>query len=94
MIDLGLDKLTPGDMGQMLFYSGYARNHWSMPGENPPVGLILCAERGSNLPRYTLDMVKDEGKVLAAEYRTSLPDSELLEEELRKTRKILEERQE
>jgi predicted nuclease of restriction endonuclease-like (RecB) superfamily len=92
LIDLKLDKLTPGDMGQMLFYCGYARHHWSMSGENPPIGLILCAESGNSLPRYTLDMVKDEGKVLTAEYKTELPDPELLEAELRKTRKILEER--
>ena len=39
-------------------------------------------------------MVKDEGKVLAAEYRTELPDTKLLEAELQKTRRILEERRE
>lgn len=92
LIDLKLDKLTPGDMGQMLFYCGYAKENWTMPGENPPIGLILCAEKGNNLARYTLDMVKDEGKVLTAEYQTQLPDPELLEEELRRTRRVLEER--
>ena len=64
-----------------------------MPGENPPIGLILCAEKGNNLARYTLDMVKKEGQVLTAEYQTQLPDPELLEEELRRTRRVLEERQ-
>ena len=41
LIDLKLQKLTPGDIGQMNFYLNYAREHWTRPDENPPVGLIL-----------------------------------------------------
>jgi hypothetical protein len=33
------------DAGQMHPYLNYAREDWIKPGENPPVGLILCAER-------------------------------------------------
>lgn len=29
----------------MHLYLNYAREHWMVEGENPPVGLILCAER-------------------------------------------------
>jgi hypothetical protein len=30
----------------------YARHHWTKPGENPPLGLILCAEKGAEEARY------------------------------------------
>ena len=43
IIDLKLGKFTHADAGQMHLYLNYAREHWSQPGENPPVGLILCA---------------------------------------------------
>ncbi len=41
------------------------------PGENPPVGLILCAEKGAAEAHYALDNLPN--KVLAAEYQTVLP---------------------
>ncbi len=44
LIDLKLQKLTPGDIGQMNFYLNYAREHRTRSDENPPVGLILCAD--------------------------------------------------
>jgi hypothetical protein len=39
-----LGKFTHADAGQMHLYLNYAREHWTLAGENPPVGLILCAE--------------------------------------------------
>jgi predicted nuclease of restriction endonuclease-like (RecB) superfamily len=43
VIDLKLGRVTHADAGQMHLYLNYAREHWARPGENPPVGLILCA---------------------------------------------------
>jgi len=34
------DKLTHADVGQMHLYCNYARAHWTLPDENPPVDLI------------------------------------------------------
>ena len=45
IIDLKLGKFTHADAGQMHLYLNYAREHWTPPGENPPVGLILCAQK-------------------------------------------------
>jgi predicted nuclease of restriction endonuclease-like (RecB) superfamily len=90
IIDLKLDKLTPGDAGQMNLYVNYAREHWTLPGENPPVGLILCAGQDSAVAQYALGGMTN--KILAAQYRTALPDEVLLAEELRRSRKLLEER--
>jgi hypothetical protein len=58
------------------------------PGENPPVGLILCADKGAAEAHYALEGLPN--KVLAAEYQTVLPDEKLLAEELAKTRRELE----
>src|SRR5262249_48114736 len=52
LIDLKLNKLTAGDVGQMLLYCNYAREHWTRPDENPPVGLILCAEHRAGVAKY------------------------------------------
>ena len=58
-----------------------------LPSENPPVGLILCASKGTALARYALEGLPD--KVLAAEYRTALPDEAVLAAELDKSRLLL-----
>jgi predicted nuclease of restriction endonuclease-like (RecB) superfamily len=42
IIDLKLGEFTYADAGQMHMYLNYAREHWTNPDENPPVGLILC----------------------------------------------------
>jgi predicted nuclease of restriction endonuclease-like (RecB) superfamily len=88
VIDLKLGEFTPADAGQMHMYLNYAREHWTYPDENPPVGLILCAAKNDAVARYALEGLPN--KVLAAEYRTTLPDAELIAEELRRTRRMLE----
>jgi len=74
----------------MHLYLNYASNHWTKPGENPPVGLILCAEKGGAEAHYALDNLPN--KVLAAEYQTVLPDEKLIVRELERSRRELEKR--
>lgn len=90
VIDLKLGKFSHADAGQMHMYLNYAREHWTHQGENPPVGLILCAEKDNALARYALEGLPN--KVLAAEYKTVLPDEKSLVAEIDKTRKTLEAR--
>ncbi len=90
IIDLKLGSLSHADVGQMHMYCNYAKAHWAYPDENPPVGLILCADKGHALARYALEGLPT--KVMAANYRTVLPDAELLQEELETTRRLLESR--
>jgi predicted nuclease of restriction endonuclease-like (RecB) superfamily len=87
LVDLKLEKLTPGDIGQMHTYCNYARRHWTNEGENPPVGLILCADENRALAEYALDGLPN--KVMAGEYRTALPDEKMIVAELEKTRRLL-----
>jgi predicted nuclease of restriction endonuclease-like (RecB) superfamily len=90
VIDLKIDRFTYADAGQMHLYLNYAREHWMKEGENPPVGLILCAEKDAAEARYALDNLPN--KVLAAEYQTVLPEEKLLAKELERSRQQLEER--
>lgn len=91
IIDLKAGKFSYADAGQMHLYLNYAREHWMKPGENPPVGLILCAEKGASEAHYALDNLPN--KVLAAEYQTVLPDEKLIADELERSRLKLERRQ-
>jgi hypothetical protein len=88
IIDLKLTDLTHADVGQMHMYCNYAKEHWIVEGENPPVGLILCANKGQALAKYALDGLPN--KIMAANYKTILPDAEVLQRELDKTRLMLE----
>jgi len=71
-------------------YLNYAREHWMKEGENPPVGLILCAEKGAAEAHYALDNLPN--KILAAEYQMALPEENLIADELRLSRAHLETR--
>jgi predicted nuclease of restriction endonuclease-like (RecB) superfamily len=90
IIDLKLGSLSHADVGQMHMYCNYAKEHWAYPDENPPVGLILCADKGHAMARYALEGLPN--KVMAANYRTVLPDAEVLQKELESTRLLLESR--
>ncbi|MGC8491986.1 MAG: PDDEXK nuclease domain-containing protein [Syntrophobacteraceae bacterium] len=90
VIDLKIGKFTHADAGRMHLYLNYAREHWANEGENPPVGLILCAQKDAAVVHYALEGLPN--KVLAAEYRTTLPDEAQLAEELVRARRLLESR--
>jgi len=87
IIDLKLGKFTHADAGQMNLYLNYAQEHWTLPDENPPVGLILCASKGEMLAKYALEGLPN--KVLAREYRTALPNEEAIAAELEQARRMI-----
>ena len=90
VIDLKIGRFTHADAGQMNLYLNYAREHWMLNDENPPVGLILCAQRDDAVARYALDGLGNT--VLAAEYRTVLPAEEILVAEINRAREMLRRR--
>ena len=90
VIDLKRGRFTHADAGQMHMYLDYAREHRTQEGENPPVGLILCSQKDEAIARYALDGLPN--KILATEYRTVLPDEQLIADEIEKTRQQLEAR--
>ena len=87
VIDLKLGRFTHADAGQMHLYLNYAKEHWVHEGENPPVGVILCAQKDEAVAHYALEGLPN--KVLAREYMTVLPSEKSLAQEIEKARKRL-----
>lgn len=87
VIDLKLGRFTHADVGQMHLYLNYAKEHWVHEAENPPVGVILCAQKDEAVAHYALEGLPN--KVLAREYMTVLPSEESLAQEIEKARKRL-----
>ena len=87
VVDLKLGRFTHADVGQMHLYLNYAKEHWVHEGENPPVGVILCAQKDEAIAHYALEGLPN--KVLAREYMTVLPSEESLAQEIEKARKRL-----
>ena len=90
IIDLKTGKFTHADAGQMHLYCNYAKKHWTNRDENPPVGLILCTEKSEAVAHYALDGLPS--KIMAAQYKTALPDEKRIAAEMAKTRLMLESR--
>ena len=74
LIDLKMDELTHQDLGQMQMYVNYYTRELMNPGDNPPVGIVLCAEKNDAVVKYTLP--EGENQIFAAKYMTYLPTQE------------------
>ena len=81
LIDLKTGALTHQDLGQMQMYVNYVTREVMEEGDNPPIGLVLCAEKNDAVVRYTLP--KDNTQVFASKCFTYLPTEEELKRELR-----------
>jgi predicted nuclease of restriction endonuclease-like (RecB) superfamily len=90
IVDLKTEPFTHADAGQMNLYLNYSKEHLVMPGENEPIGLILCSEKDEAVVHYATGGIK--AQVFASQYLTRLPDEATLREEIQRTRKTLEER--
>ena len=88
IIEQKLSSLTHADVGQMHMYCNYAKENWKLPDENPPVGLILCANKVHAFVRYALDGLPN--KIMEANYKAVLPDAEVLRQRLEKDWLMLE----
>lgn len=77
-IDLKLGTFGYEDAGQMNFYLNFLRENVSLPEENPPVGIVLCAEKDAAEVHYATGSLDQQ--VFVSRYLTALPR----EEELRK----------
>lgn len=81
VIDLKLDKFRAEYKGQMELYLRYIEKYEMDKDESPPVGLILCTEKGKEQIEL-LFLPQDRIKV--SEYLTKLPPKELFAEKLHK----------
>ncbi len=78
LVDLKIGTLSHADAGQMNVYLNYYREHEMTEGDNPPVGIILCAQKNDALVRYATGGLSQQ--VFVSKYQLNLPT----EEELRR----------
>jgi predicted nuclease of restriction endonuclease-like (RecB) superfamily len=90
VIDLKVGRYTHADAGQMNLYLNYAQEHWMTEEENPPVGLVLCTERDDAVAHYSLNGLTN--RVMAREYRITLPKEKKLEQAIEKALRTIERR--
>ena len=88
LIDLKVGKLVHQDIGQMDFYIRYFEEEIKLTGDNPTIGLILCAEKNEAMAKYTL--LKGSKNLFASKYKLYLPTEKELKEELKRERQMLE----
>ena len=82
LIDLKIGDLTHQDLGQMQMYVHYYERELMNEGDNPPIGIVLCADKSDAVVRYTLP--EGETQVFASKYKLYLPSEEELLKELKR----------
>ena len=90
LIDLKLGKLTHQDVGQMDSYVRLFDDRYTTEGDNPTIGLILCAHKNEAVARYSV--LHNNEQLFAARYLTYLLTVEELQQELQRERLLLEAR--
>jgi predicted nuclease of restriction endonuclease-like (RecB) superfamily len=83
LIDLKTTKLTHQDLGQVQLYVNYYDMERRTEGDNPTLGLILCANKNDAVVKYTLGPDHAQ-KIFASRYKLHLPTEDQLQEELKR----------
>ena len=91
LIDLKRGDLTHQDIGQMQMYVNYYTRELMEPGDNPPIGIILSADKSDTLVKYTLPI--DNKQIYASKYMLYLPKEEELQNEMNKQIRLFNERE-
>lgn len=78
IIELKNDEFKHEDLGQLNAYVGYYKKNEMMPGDNPPVGILLCTDKGSQMVEYALSGM--DNQLFVSTYMLHLPDKKKLEE--------------
>ncbi len=88
LIDLKVGDLTHQDLGQMQMYVHYYERELMNEGDNPPIGIVLCADKSESVVKYTLP--ENETQIFASKYKLYLPSEEELLRELKQEYQALE----
>ncbi|WP_339374114.1 PDDEXK nuclease domain-containing protein [Pelagibaculum spongiae] len=74
-IDLKIGRFKAHYKGQMELYLRWLDQHKRQPGEEPPLGIILCAENR----KEQIELLQlDDAGIHVTEYLTVLPEREVL----------------
>ena len=88
-IDLKLGKFQAGDKGKMELYLRWLEKYDTQPGEEPPLGLILCADKSEE---HVELLQLDRSGIRVAQYLSELPSQKLLEQKLHESIRLARER--
>lgn len=88
LIDLKVGDLTHQDLGQMQMYVHYYERELMNEGDNPPIGIVLCADKSESIVKFTLP--ENETQIFASKYKLYLPSEEELLRELNQEYQALE----
>ena len=81
-VELKLERFKAADKGQMELYLRWLEKHEMEPGEETPIGLILCADKGDEQVEL---LQLDKSGIRVASYLTDLPPRQLLRRKLHET---------
>ena len=77
LVDLKTEKFKHSFVGQMNAYLNYYRYEVMQVGDNPPVGILLCTDKGSTMVKYATAGLEES--VFVHKYMVELPSKEELE---------------
>lgn len=80
LIDLKIRKVTHQDIGQMNLYLNYFKIEESVSDDNPPIGIILAADKNDILVEFATAGISNQ--LFVSKYQVHLPQKELLKEQL------------
>lgn len=80
LIDLKTAKITHQDVGQMDMYVRMYDDLKRTDGDNPTIGILLCAETSQDIAKYSI--LNGSKQLFASKYLTYLPSEEELRSEI------------
>lgn len=86
LIDLKTSKVTHQDVGQMDMYLRMYDEKKRQPGDNPTLGILLCADTDDDIARYSI--LHDNDHLFASKYLTYLPTKEQLRAEIERQKML------
>jgi predicted nuclease of restriction endonuclease-like (RecB) superfamily len=92
LIDLKTGELTHQDVGQMDGYVRLFDDQYTVEGDNPTIGLILCTEKNEAVAKYSV--LSDRKQIFASKYMLYMPSEEVLAAEIMRERRLIENCQE
>lgn len=86
LIDLKTTKISHQDVGQMDMYIRMYDELKRTEGDNPTIGILLCAETSEDIARYSI--LRDSNQLFAAKYMTFMPTKEELQREIEREKEL------
>lgn len=77
VIELKNDEFKHEYLSQLNAYVSYYRANEMQPGDNPPVGILLCTRKGKQMVEYALAGM--DNSLFVSTYQLCLPDKKQLE---------------